>query len=270
MDLSNFEDLYGRLLDQELHSADSTVLFTSTRRSQAVNDGSLEFAALTECLIRTSTIACSCNTQTYNLLSSAVMSTDFTRLAARGVEYHLVSSGGSGSNTLTQLSGDGFPRRDIEWLNKYEPGWRTSTTPSMPTGYYVDEADGKYLIGLDHPPDIGSSETGTLLVPYVARPALMTSSGDVPYTVGSAVRTDLLPYHQAIVHYAAHQLEKLRGDDQASDRQLAKFQSYVMRFTEKWRKKGQNTVTFVKSYLRSASRRPNGDLGNEDLVRRWP
>jgi hypothetical protein len=265
--VATFQLLTGAWLDQELHSADSTVLFTTARREQAVNDGAQEFADLTECLLRVSTVACSCNAAEYDLLSSATLgSTDFVRLAARGPEFHLVSS----NSFLTQLAGDDFPRRDVEWLNKYEPGWRASTTPSMPTAYYVDERDGKYLVGLNVPPDIGSSETGKLIVPYVARPFVMTSSTDVPFTVGTQVRTDLIAFHKGIVHYAAGQLEKLRGDEQASDRQMAMFQQYVQRYTEKFRKKGANFVTLAKNYLRDARRLSRFDAGDEDTFRRWP
>lgn len=262
--MATFNDLTGALLDQELRSADSTVLFTSARRAQAVNDGAAEFAELTECLLRVSTVACSCNTQEYNLLDSAILgSTDFVRVAPRGIEFHLTDSNGH----LTQISGDDFPRRDIEWLNKYEPGWRQSTTPQMPTGYYLDEKNGTYLIGLDLRPDIGSSETGALVVPYIGRPAAMTASTDVPFTVGSNVRVDLIPFHQAIVHYACHQLEKLRGDDEASDRAYAKFLAYVNRYTEKVRKRGGAFVTLAKQYLRSP-RQPTGE--RFDYYNRWP
>lgn len=269
--MPNFEELTGTYLDHELRSADSTTLFTTARRQQAINDGAREFAELTECLLRVSTIACSCNVSTYNLLDSTVLgSTNFVRIAPRGVEFHLVSSHGGSSARLTQLAGDEvFPRRDIEWLNTYEPGWRQSTTPQMPTGYYVDDSDGQIVLGLDHPPDIGSSETGKLLVPYIARPALMTSSGDVPFTVGSAVRTDLVPFHMAPVHYGAHQLEKLRGDDAAADRQYAKFLSFVQRYTEKFRKRSANVVRLSRSYLRDARRQSiDADRGMD--IRRWP
>lgn len=252
--MPSFETLTGSLLDQELHSADSTTLFTTARRNAAVNDAYAEFAELTECLLKLSTVVCSCNTQEYNMLSSAVSSTDFVRLAPRGIEYHLLSSHGGSSARLTQLSGDDFPRRDIEWLNKYEPGWRQSTTPSMPTGYYVDERDGGYRLGLDRRPNIRSSEVGKLIVPYIARPVAMTSSGDIPFTVGSAVRTDLIPFHQALVHGAAARLEKLRADTEATDRQYALFLSYVNRYTEKVRKRGGAFVSLAKNYLKSARR----------------
>jgi hypothetical protein len=256
--MPNFEQLSGSLLDHELHNEDSTVRFTSARRAQAVNDGIQEFANHTECFQRVSTITCSCNTTTYDAMSSAVMSTDFVRIAARGVEYHLLSSHGGSSAQLTQLAGDDFPRHDIEWLNVYEPGWRTSTTPTMPVSYYVDDSDGRYLLGLWPPPDIGSSETGKLLVPYVARPAVLSSTGDIPYTSGSNVRRDLWGYHQAAVHWAAHQLEKLRGDTEASDRQFAKFMGFVDRFLGQKRQKGGTTVRLLRNYLRDASRRGGG------------
>lgn len=259
-----FEDLYGRLLDHELRSSDATVLFTSTRRQQAVNDGIAEFASLTECIVNVSSVVCSCNTQTYDLLSSAVFgSTDFVRLAARGLEFHLRSSNGE----LTQLAGDDFPRRDIEWLNQYEPGWRQSTTPSMPTSYYVNQTNSRYQIGLNVPPDIGSSETAVLLVPYVARPAPLASSGNAPF--GSA-RVDLVPFYMAPVHYAAHQLEKLRGDDQASDRQYQKFMGMVTRYTGQAKQKGTNFIRLARNYLRDAQRRPRGDDAGRDTYWRWP
>lgn len=270
--MPTFNDLTGTMLDVELRSADSTVLFTTARRNAAVNEGAAEFAELTECLLRQSTIACSCNTQEYNLLASTTLgSTDFVRIAPRGVEYHVLSSHGGSSARLTVFAGDDFPRRDIEWLNKYEPGWRQSTTPQMPTGYYVDEKNGTYLIGLDHPPDVGSSETASLIVPFIARQPVMSASTDVPFTVAGAVRSDLIPFHKAAVHYAAHELEKLRGDDEASDRAYAKFLAYVNRYSEKVRKRGGAFVTQAKNYLQSARRGSGvGEGARRDWYRTWP
>lgn len=256
--MANFELLTSLWLDQELGTADSTVLFTSTRRSQGVNDGLAEFADQTECFKRVSTVVCSCNVTAYDLLSSAVFnSTAFVRVAARGVEYHFTDSNG----LLTQLAGDDFPRRDIEVLNREDPGWRQSTTPGTPTCYYIDDTDGTYRIGLDIPPDIGSSEIGALVVPYVSRPAPMTSTGDIPFTVGSNTRYDLVPFHKALTHYAASMLEKLRGDTEASDRQMASFLSYVQRYNEKFKNKGSNFVRLAKNYLKEASRGRRGGSG---------
>jgi hypothetical protein len=60
----------------------------------------------------------------------------------------------------------------------------------------------------------------------------------------------LRPYHQGMVHYAAHQLEKLRRDDQASDRQMQKFMFYVTRYWQAMRRKGGSSLTFARSYFR--------------------
>ena len=256
--MATFELLTGEWLSAELRTDDTSVLFTSTRRNQAVNDGAAEFADLTECLIRQSTITCSCNTAEYNLTSSAVTSTDFVRIAAQGVEYSLTSSGSS--PTLQVVAGDDFPRRDIEWLNRYQAGWRTSTTPvDLPRSYYLRADGGAYYLGLSEQPNIGSSEIGKLRVPYVARPDVMTSAGDIPFKISGVIRNDLVPFHRAIVHYAAHQLEKLRGDEEASDRQLAKFHEFVQRFVGKMRPKGGGFVTMARNYLKEASgRNPRG------------
>lgn len=259
--MATFAQLTGLYLDHELRTDDASVLFTSTRRAQAINDGVAEFADLTECFLRTSTVAVSCSVARYSLLSS----TDFVRVAARGVEFHLTDSNG----ILTQLAGDDFPRRDIEVLNREDPGWRQSTTPLMPSGYYLDQADGGFVLGLDVPPDVGSSETAKVLVPYVARPAPMANSTDVPFTVGGNTRTDLVAYHMAAVHYAAHQLEKLRGDEAASDRQYAKFLGYVDRFMGKARQKGATFVRMSRSYLRDAQRTGRGAHDRMDPYR-WP
>ncbi len=251
----NFERLTKAELSIQLNNSDTSVLFTGARRQQAINDAAEEFADLTECLIRQSTVACSCNVSEYMLLSSGVLggSTDFTRLAKQGVEYHHVSSGASG-RTRT-VAGDEFPRRDIEWLNRAEPGWRESTTPcELPTGYYLRADGGNQLIGLHQPPDIGSSETGKLLIPYVARPAPMASTGDEPFTVNSSVRTDLRIYHHALPHYAAYKLLPLIGDMQGANAQLQTFLGYVTRYAQNQKPRGGQHVTLARSYYRESRR----------------
>lgn len=251
-----FKTLWKSELSIQLNNSDTSVLFTSTRRQEAINAAVEEFADLTECLIRQSTIACSCNTREYMLLSSGVLggSTDYTRLAKQGVEYHHISSGGR----LRTVAGDEFPRRDIEWLNSYEPGWRESTTPTeLPTGYYLRADGGNVYLGLKDVPDVGSSETGKVLVPYVARPAPMASSSVEPFTVNGSARTDLRVYHRALPHYAAYKLLPLIGDLQGANDQLQTFLGYVTRYTQNQRPKGGQHVTLARSYFRE-SRRSNG------------
>ena len=254
--MATFEDLYRTRLDVELNSV-STQLFTVARRKQAINDGAIEFADLTECLTRRSSITCSCNVTEYALLSSGVLggSTDFVRLSTQGVEYLRTDSNG----VLTQLAGDDFPQRPIAWKNRQDPNWRESTTPvTHPTGYYIRPDGGNLYIGLHERPKIGSSEAAELRVPYVARPAQMTSTGDVPFTVSTSVRYDLTVYHQALVHFAAYRLLPLQGKTQEAEGQLQIFLSYVTRYQQAARPRGGRTVTFARNYFREAQRVGDG------------
>ena len=252
-----FEDLWRTRLNIELNSA-STVLFTSTRRQQAVNDAAVEFADQTECWIRQSSITCSCNTSEYMLLSSGVLggSTDYVRLAKQGVEYLLTDS----NSNLFQAAGDDFVERPIQWRNSHDAHWRESTTPTrLPTGYYIRPNGGNLFIGLAEPPDIGSSEAAEIRVPYVARPAPMTSSSAEPYTHNSTTRTDLRTYHQALVHYAAYRLLPLQGLFQEAQAQLATFQNYVQRYQAAQRPRGGQTIRLARNYFDEARSREDRD-----------
>lgn len=253
--MANFEYLSGPALNLELNSSDSNTLYTTALRQQAINDGAREFAALTECLVRESSITVSCNTAEYMLLSSGVLggSTDFVRLAKQGPEYRVKSSGSTWT-WVTWISGDDFPQKPIEWRNRNEQGWRQSTNPQVPTGYYLKPNGGNLFFGLDHPPKVGSSQLAEILVPYVARPAPMTSSGDVPFTVNSTTRFDLTEYHQALPHYAAYKLLPLIGDTEGSQTQLQKFMGYITRYLQWNRPKGGTQVQLSHNYLRSARR----------------
>ena len=166
------------------------------------------------------------------------------------------------------LAGDDFPRRDIQWRNRHDAGWRASTVCGIPTGYYIKADDGQYLLGLDVPPKIGSSESAVLVVPYVPLLPPMTSTGEEPFTGGGETRIDLRPYHQGLVHYAAYALEPLRGDQEASDKQYELFLSFVERFKAGLRQKAGQTLQFVRNYLREASGRH--DEGDPRIRVQWP
>lgn len=246
-----FEQLYGEALNLELNSADSNVLYTTARRKQAINDAQQEFADLTECWVRQSSITCSCNTAEYAILSSGVLSgsTDFVRLAPQGVEFLRTDSNG----LTTQMAGDDFPERPVQWRNKFEPGWRASTTcVEYPRGYYLRPDGGNLYLGLWDRPDVGSSETATVRVPYVATPVPMASTGDEPFSLSGQSRTDLRIYHRALPHYAAYKLLPLKGDTQGADQQLQKFLGYVARYKQAHRPRGGQTVMLARNYLREA------------------
>ena len=129
---------------------------------------------------------------------------------------------------------------------------------------------GRRYFGLVPPPDIGSSESGKVVLPYIAKPQALTDDTHVPFAFASTaagpstgVRTDLEPYHQAVVHYAAHQLEKLRVNTEQSDRQLQVFLGFVQRYLQMMRPKGGQTVKLARSYLAEPRRRRGA--GGSDL-----
>jgi hypothetical protein len=229
----------------------STVLYTSTRRQQAINDAQEEFADRTECLVRQMSITCSCNVSEYSLLASTSGSTDFSRIAKQGVEYLFTDSNG----TVTQLAGDDFPERPIQFQNRVEPGWRGSTTPvQTPSAWYRRQDGGNVVIGLYEPPKVGSSQTAVLRVPYVVQAQPMTSTTSVPFTLNSSVRTDLQVYHKALAHYAAYRLLPLIGDSQGALQQLQLFDTFVNRYESANRPKGGQMVTYATNYLQRAQR----------------
>ena len=258
-----FSQLFTDRLDEELGNSDSTRLFLTARRKFAVNEGLRQFADMTECYVRESSITCSNGTGEYNILSTVnVAGGDFVRLSKQEPEYRLVSSGSSGSTQY--VSGDDFRRTTVQWLDQYEPGWRNSTG-GTPQYYYERMDGGQRRIGLYPPPRITSSQTGTLRLPYVARPSSMTDDTHVPFTQGSTVRRDLTEYHQAFVHYGAYQLEKLRVQKQESNEQFQVFLGYVQRFLSAMRPKGGATIKVARSYFGES--RSRGSVGG---LRAWP
>jgi hypothetical protein len=246
--MPNLSTLAGRLLTQELGSDDSTVLFTTDRRNGALFDGVREFADITECFIKRSTVTLTGGVSEYDLHASTIVAgQDFIRFAAdQPVEIQYTDA-----SSLTTYHVP--PEKTVRWLDEHMAGWRTSTISSgmqIPQYCYRRAEGGHLYLGFTPQPSTGSSASMRVLVPFVAYPATSTSSTWVPFTADGQVRYDLQPFHQGLVHYAAHQLEKLRRDEQASDRQLQKFTVYVQRYWQALRRKGGGTVAFAKSYFR--------------------
>jgi hypothetical protein len=248
--MPTFGDLTGATLDLELNSNDASVLYTSTRRSAAINAGIAEFAALTDCYVRRASIPVSCNTAEVLLSTIA----DFARLSAYGMpEFRITSSGASPRTTI--YAGAQFQNKTELLLNRYDAGWRQSTTPGTPSAFYQRPDGGQWIFGFNVRPDVGSSETAVLVMPYVARPQAMTASTDVPFTDTSGqTRADLTEYHQAAVHYAAYKLLPLIGDIEGSRGQLSLFTDYVKRFLGNLRPKGGSFTTLAYDYLAGVSR----------------
>lgn len=256
--MATFVDLYATHLDYELGTNDSNVLFTTARRKATVNQGLREFADLTECWTRESTIAVVSDQADYNLMSTLVIpGGDFLRVEAVGPQFRLTDGGGN----VTVLAGADLPRRQEPWLDAAEPGWRgASTGATYPMYWKIDAQAGAVNLAFYPAPTIGTASTAVVRLPYVARPSSLVDDTSVPYTDAAGVtRQDLGPYHQALVHYAAHRLELLRKDDAASDRQLQKFLGYVQRFIQAKRQPAGQTIRPARAYFTRAHR--GGDDG---------
>lgn len=251
-----FSSLYTAYLDEELGTDDSTQLFTTGRRKKAINRGQQEFCRLTDCLQRTTTLVVTGGTAEYDLNSTTTIPDgDWRGWSKEQLQLRYVDA----SSVLTVLAGkDDFPRREVEWLNNELPGWQDSTVAStlqqLPSLYYERTDGAKRYLGFYPVPSTGSSATMTCVIPYLANPVPLTSDTQEPFTVGSAARIDLRPFHQGLVHYAAHQLEKLRKDDNAATLQYQKFMGYVTQYLQDQRVKGGQGLSYVKNYFQRSRR----------------
>ena len=257
--MPQFSQLWGDDLTTELGTSDTSVLFTDARRKHALNQGYRQFADLTECFVKRSTITVSSSAQEFNLNSSATMagSSGFLRIASEGPVYRKTDTDGN----QQIYAGESFQQRAIPYLDSADEGWRSTQTPGDPSGWYLRDDGGSQFFGLDCPADVSTSETVELLIAFVANPSSMTSDTAIPFAVSTNYRNDLYPYHQGLVHYAAHQMEKLRRDDERADKQMQLFLGYVQRYLQAHRKKGTNGVRTARSYFRDAFRRGAGDGG---------
>ncbi len=253
--MATFGELAGDLLDQELGSKDCTVLFTTVRRQHAINEGLREFAKQTECWVRQSTIALSTTTVSGSSgvyetdLNSTITAADYLWPSKQGLEIRETSSGSTA--TVTHYAGDDLQETTVDRLNYDEPGWRQSS-PGSPQKFYFRQDAEKMYLGIWPAPDVGSSETWVAIVPYVAQPSSMTVSTQVPFSRNSttAAQLTLRPFHQALVHYGAAVLEKLRKNTQASDRQMAIFGAYVGQYQSAKKMKRGRHVVFQRNYRR--------------------
>lgn len=238
-----FLELYGDYLDRELGTVDQTIAFTTVRRKAVVNEGQREFNRLTECFTREATIALSDNVAEYDL-EAAVSAGDFLRISKQGVEVKKLDA----ASMATYYAGDEFPRHDIPWLNRYQPGWRTATKGN-PISHYYRQEGGREYFGLYPAVSVAAGETWTATIPYVALPADMVLDADVPFTASSNAKLTLRDWHKAIVHFAAGQLEKfVRKNQQGYLDQMQLFGGYISDYLAKQHPKGGQRVTYGRTY----------------------
>lgn len=237
-----FSQLYGDELTRELGSSDTTQLFTTTRRKAAINAGQLEFVKRTECFVRQASVSLSDDTQEYDL---DTLVTDFWFIAKQGVSIAIVSG-----STVRYLEGDDLVQTSVERLNTEEPGWR-AVTASTPLQWYLRQDGGSFYLGFHPKPSI-DTETWTAIVPYVVIPTDLTADADVPFTVSGNALQRLRPFHRAIVHFAAYDLEKFRKDQARASAQLQLFEAEVQKFLGSEKPRGGQRVRPVRDYRREA------------------
>jgi hypothetical protein len=237
-----FSDLYGTELDRELGSADRTQLFTTARRKAAINAAQLEWNDRTECYTRQTTVALVDETQEYDLEATI---TDFHRISKQGVSIRITPATGS----VRYVEGDDLEVTTLERLTHEEPGWR-SAPASTPTHVYPQRNGGVISLGFHPAPNITVGDTWVALVPYVAIAPDLSADADEPFTVSASANPikSLRPYHRALVHFGAADLEKYRKDTERGAVQLQLFESYVERYKADMKPKGGQRVRFVHNY----------------------
>jgi hypothetical protein len=90
------------------------------------------------------------------------------------------------------------------------------------------------------------------LVPYVVVPTDMSADADEPFTVSGNPLKSMRPWHRALVHFAAYDLEKLRKDQARGGAQLQLFELEVAKFTGAEKPKGGGRVRLATDYRQQA------------------
>lgn len=216
-----FSELYATALDAQL-GTDQTQLFTTAKRKQAIRDGERAFIRETGCTKRYGSISIVDGTGEYDVEATL---TTFVKLAGHP-SVRIAESGG----TTRYIEGiENFPQTSKDQLSWQEPSWR-ATDAGTPVTWYLERDGGSLYFGLHPAPDVAVGDTWTLLLPYVGRPDTLTNDSDVPFSFSANAMTSLEDYHQALVHYAAAQLEPLRKNYDAVTYQMKLFASFVNRY----------------------------------------
>lgn len=257
-----FLDLYGNALDIELGTADRTSLFTLVRRKAAINAAQLEFVKRTGCFRKSATLTLAHGTREYDLeAAGAISAQDFLRVWDDGVEY-VFTSGGS----ATYRSGPDFPRRDVGWLNRNQQGWRSATNATIPQSWYLRQDGGKVYVGLSEPPALTGGDAASITFPYVARPMDLSADGDVPFTNSADALLVLEPWHQALAHYAAATLERLRKNVNGEQKQLTLFAGMVADYLQTDIETDGETIFMATDYRAQAGRMPLSRAQRDPLI----
>jgi hypothetical protein len=243
-----FSDIYGTEIDTELGTEDRTQRFTTLLRKRYANEGQRVFNERTGCFVKRVAIALVDATQEYDLESASVISAaDYLRPSKTSATLKKVDA----ATNTSYAEGPELTFIEEESLNQTRPNWRAES-PGTPEHWTFREDTGAQYLVLIPAPDVPAGDTWTLLWPYVAQPADMTDDSHEPWGNASP-RTTLRPYHRACVHYATAQLEKLRKDWQAVERQMKLFAGQIAAYHDdmaKGRRPNGQTLRIAHDYRR--------------------
>lgn len=237
-----FLELYGEQLNIELASSDTSELFTTARRKAAINLGQDRFARATGCTRRYAELSMTDDVAEYDL--EALITDYIRRDAAPSIKITQVATG-----LVRYIQGaKQFPRFDVDELDRVRPNWRAAAS-TIPQIWYIDPNSGTSTLGVNPAPAIAVSETWKLIVPYIADPADMSATTDQPFTFSSNVMQRLIPYHQALVFFAAGELEKLRKNYSGVQRQQQAYAGEVAQYLQQETKDGRDQIGLLRSYF---------------------
>ena len=239
-----FLELYGAALDLELGTSD-TVLFTVARRKLAINDAVTAWIRDTGITKRISSFSLVTGTSLYNLDLLA----GFTHLD--GPPYIKVVTG----STTRYIQGPTeLPRIGPIDLDREFPGWDAAPS-GTPTAWFEKFDGGNHYIGVT-PAPLTTGSTWTLYVRYVSNPpAVMSADADIPLTfTGPLPVYSFVPFHQALVHYAASKLERLRKNYDGAKMQMAEYNNYVNKWFTEVQRDSNPQIQMAHNYYQSRGR----------------
>lgn len=243
-----FSTLYGSELDRELGTSDTTQRFTTARRKAAINAAQLEWVERTSCTTIQKALTLTDGTGEYDLDS---LITDVINLSKQGVSIKIVSG-----TTTRYLDGDDLEITSVVRLNAEEPNWRAESA-GTPSAVYLRRDGGRAYLGFHPAPDVSGSDVWTALVGAVVLPTDMSGDADEPFTVNGNPLQMLRPYHRALAHFAAYDLEKLRKDAVREAAQLELWEHYLMRYEAAQKPMNGQRVRMVKDYRGTRTHRWN-------------
>lgn len=251
-----FADLYGTDLDTELGTADRTQRFTTVLRKRYVNEGQRVFNEQTSCFVKRAAMPLVDGVSEYNLEATVASvfvdengDPDYLWPAQTSASFRRYTA-----DTESWVEGPQLPFKSEEELNQTRPGWRAESD-GVPDCWTLRRDGGRQWLVVVPGPALPATEGWEVWFPYVARPTDMTSDAEVPYSVvvgglgpTTYVLRELAPYHRALVHYAAAQLEKLRKNWEGVERQMRLFAAQVVKYTADQAPKRGTSIRLRQDY----------------------